>query len=69
MLILFFSDRHHVLPHDQDLCCRKLNPMSVVKVIEVLSDSRVSWEHAAQQAVAIASKTLSNVKICPYKGL
>ena len=36
--------------------------MSVVKVIEVLSDSNVSWEDAAQQAVAKATKTLHNVK-------
>lgn len=36
--------------------------MSVVKVIEVLSDSKVSWEDAAQQAVAKSSKTLHNVK-------
>jgi len=36
--------------------------MSVIKVIEVLSDSKVSWEDAAQQAVAKAGKTLQNVK-------
>ncbi len=36
--------------------------MSVVKVIEVLSDSNVSWEDAAQQAVAKASETLHNVR-------
>ena len=36
--------------------------MSVVKVIEVLSDSKVSWEDAAQQAVAKASETLHNVR-------
>lgn len=41
--------------------------MSVVKVVEVLSDSRVSWEHAAQQAVAIAAKTLNNVKYVHIK--
>jgi flavin-binding protein dodecin len=36
--------------------------MSVIKVIEVLSDSNVSWEDAAQQAVSEAGKTLHNVK-------
>lgn len=36
--------------------------MSVIKIIEVLSESKVSWEDAAQQAVAKASKTLHNVK-------
>lgn len=36
--------------------------MSVIKVIEVLSESNVSWEDAAQQAVAKAGKTLHNVK-------
>lgn len=36
--------------------------MSVIKVIEVLSESNVSWEDAAHQAVAKAGKTLHNVK-------
>jgi dodecin len=36
--------------------------MSVVKVIKVLSDSKVIWEDAAHQAVAKASKTLHNIK-------
>lgn len=36
--------------------------MSVVKVIEVLSESKLSWEDAAQQAIAKASKTVHNVK-------
>ncbi|MBA4056373.1 MAG: dodecin domain-containing protein [Marivirga sp.] len=36
--------------------------MSVVKVIEVLSDSKVSWEDAAQQAVKKATETLHNVR-------
>ena len=36
--------------------------MSVIKVIEVLSDSKVSWEDAAQQAVAKAGKTLHKIK-------
>lgn len=36
--------------------------MSVVKVIEVLSESKVSWEDAAQQAVSKASETLHNIK-------
>jgi len=36
--------------------------MSVIKVIEVLSESHVSWEDAATQAVAKASTSLHNVK-------
>lgn len=36
--------------------------MSVIKVIEVLSESNVSWEDAAKQAVAKVSKTIHNVK-------
>jgi len=36
--------------------------MSVVKVIEVLSDSKVSWEDAAQQAVAKAAKSVHNIR-------
>jgi flavin-binding protein dodecin len=36
--------------------------MSVVKVIEIMSNSNKSWEDAAQQAVAEASKTLHNIK-------
>lgn len=36
--------------------------MSVVKVIEVMSNSTKSWEDAAQKAVEEASKTLHNVR-------
>lgn len=36
--------------------------MSLLKVIEVLSESDKSWEDAAQQAVTKASKTVHNIK-------
>jgi Uncharacterized conserved protein len=36
--------------------------MSVIKVIEVLSESNVSWEDAARLAVAKAGETLHNIK-------
>lgn len=36
--------------------------MSVLKVIEVLSNSEISWEDATRKAVAKASKTLNNIK-------
>lgn len=36
--------------------------MTMLKVIEVLAESKNSWEDAAQQAVATASKTVRNVK-------
>ena len=36
--------------------------MSVVKVIEVLSQSEKSWEDAAQQAVTVAAKSVRNIK-------
>ncbi|MFM7328967.1 MAG: dodecin family protein [Bacteroidota bacterium] len=36
--------------------------MSVIKVIEVLSESTISWEDAAKQAIAKASKTIHNIK-------
>jgi dodecin len=36
--------------------------MSVVKVIEVMSNSTKSWEDAAQKAVQEASKTLHNIR-------
>jgi flavin-binding protein dodecin len=36
--------------------------MSVVKVIEVLSQSDKSWEDATQQAVTVASKSVRNIK-------
>jgi flavin-binding protein dodecin len=36
--------------------------MSVIKVMEVMANSRESWEDAAQNAVAEASETLSNIK-------
>ncbi len=36
--------------------------MSIVKVLEVMSNSTKSWEDAAQNAVMHASKTLHNIK-------
>ncbi|MEP7195880.1 MAG: dodecin family protein [Saprospiraceae bacterium] len=36
--------------------------MSIVKVIEIMTSSKKSWEDAAQQGVLKASKTLSNIK-------
>jgi flavin-binding protein dodecin len=36
--------------------------MSILKVIEVMSNSNSSWEDAAQQAVTEASKTVKNIR-------
>ncbi len=36
--------------------------MSLVKVIEVLAQSKESWEDAAKQALIEASKTVRNIK-------
>jgi hypothetical protein len=36
--------------------------MSVVKVIEVLSESETSWEDAAKQAVIKAAKSVEDIK-------
>lgn len=36
--------------------------MSVLKVIELLSSSKVSWEDAAQKAVTKASKSVKNIR-------
>jgi dodecin len=36
--------------------------MSVIKVIEVMSQSDKSWEDAAQKAVKEASKSLHNIR-------
>jgi flavin-binding protein dodecin len=35
---------------------------SIVKVIEVIADSDKSWEDAAEQALAHASKTIRNIR-------
>jgi len=36
--------------------------MTMLKVVEVLAESSVSWEDAARQAVAEASRTLRDVR-------
>ena len=36
--------------------------MSVLKVIEVLSNSETSWEDAAKKAVAHAAKSVKNIR-------
>ena len=38
-------------------------PNSVYKVIEVIGTSEVSWEDAAQRAIATASKSLEHLRI------
>jgi flavin-binding protein dodecin len=42
---------------------------SVYKVIEVIGSSPKSWEEAARNAVATASKTLKNLRIAEIKDL
>lgn len=36
--------------------------MAIVKVIEILSESKNGWEAATQEAVTEASKTLDNIQ-------
>jgi len=36
--------------------------MAVVKVIEILAESEVSWENATKEAVQEASKTIKNIQ-------
>lgn len=36
--------------------------MSVLKVIEILSNSEVSWEDATKKAVKHASKSIKNIR-------
>lgn len=36
--------------------------MAVLKVIEVMADSRESWQDAAQNAVREAAKSVKNIK-------
>ena len=36
--------------------------MAILKVIEVLSNSKTSWEDAATKAVAEAGKTVRNIR-------
>jgi len=36
--------------------------MSVLKVIELLSSSKTSWEEATQKAITKASKSLKNIR-------
>ena len=36
--------------------------MTLLKVIELLAESKKSWEDAAQNAVAEASKTIRNIR-------
>lgn len=43
--------------------------MSVVKVIELLSESSESWEDATKQAVKEASKTIHNIEAVYVKNL
>jgi hypothetical protein len=41
---------------------KEIKKMAIVKVIEVLAESDVSWEDAAQNALEEASQTVENIK-------
>ncbi len=43
--------------------------MAIIKVIELLAESNVSWEDAAQSAVAEASKSIRNIRSVYIKNL
>lgn len=43
--------------------------MALVKVIELLAESKKSWEDAAQNAVTEASKTIHNIRSVWIKNL
>ena len=47
---------------DLHFCVPFMTIMSTMKVIEVLANSKVSWEDATQQALAEASRTLKNIR-------
>jgi len=36
--------------------------MAILKVIEILSDSKVSWEDATKNAISKAGKSVKNIK-------
>ena len=43
--------------------------MTVVKIIEILAESEISWEDAAQNAVKEASKTVKNIQSVYLKNI
>ena len=43
--------------------------MSLIKVLEVIAQSRKGWEDAAQNAVSQASKTVRNIQHVYVEGL
>ncbi len=43
--------------------------MAILKVIELMAESKKSWEDAAEMAVSTASKTLRNVRSLNVKNL
>lgn len=59
-------DLHHPFERNRVVSCEVLilnsNDMSVLKVVEILGNSTVSWEDAVQQVVNEASKTIQNIK-------
>ena len=43
--------------------------MAVLQVIEVLAEFKNSWEHAAQEAMATAAKTVPGIRSINVKNL
>jgi len=67
--MLINDDRRKWLFHYGLAAYRRSCAMTMVKVIEVLAESDKSWEDAAQQSVADASKTVRNVKSIYLKNI
>ncbi len=42
--------------------------MAIMKVIEILADSKNSWEEATQNAISRASKSVKNIKSAYVQG-
>ncbi|MDW7668663.1 MAG: dodecin family protein [Bacillota bacterium] len=43
--------------------------MTVIKVIEILAESKESWEDAVQKSVKVAAKTIDNIKSVYIKNI
>lgn len=44
------------------LLTRKLSDMTVIKVVELLSNSKKNWEDATSTAIKRASKSIDNIR-------
>jgi dodecin len=59
---MFLLDRAQNVKSDRPLLSIEMDYMTIVKIVELVASSPVSWEEATKNALAEAAKTIRGIK-------